>query len=514
MIKINNVKANYFLLIFLAAVSVRSINLTQPLLEGAATRQVENAMIASNFYQDKLNILYPYLNDFGKDPAYQMIEFQLIPFLGAIIYRLAGGVYESLLRCIIIFFFGLSAVFLCKLVRYYFDKTLALCAVFVFSFSPISIYLGRAFHYEMPMLFFILASLYYFSLWRDREKRIYLFISAICCSVALLLKVINSYVLFILLFLAAEKFRGKIFRKLDLYIFAGIILLFTVPWYMHARSVMVRYPNMYSFYYNDTLSFMWQMMKFWLSNSLFYKINFDNLVTYTLTPLGFGLAIAGFFIKSENKNDRLMYVWLLSACILFIAAPAEATQGYYQIHLLLPCSLLIGKSVTKLAKLNFFDKAIFGRKLFIPAILLIVFVVVTRYSIGLYRVPESLGNVVKTGKVVQSLIKKDDLLIASAGNSAELLYYCNRRGWPFMIDLEAKRQQDKTDGTDVSKKIYDPIEVLERLRKEGAGYFVSASKENEFLKNKTFSEYMFTNYKLIKESPDYIIFDLRGKEKR
>ncbi|MDP1853052.1 MAG: glycosyltransferase family 39 protein [Candidatus Omnitrophota bacterium] len=514
MIKINNIKANYFLLIFLAAVSLRSVNLTQPLLEGAATRQVENAMIARNFYQDKLDIFYPYLNDFGKDPAYQMIEFQLIPFLGAIIYRLLGGVYEPVLRCIIIFFFGLSTVFLYKLLKYYFDRTLALCAVFVFSFSPISIYLGRAFHYEMPMLFFILASLYYFSLWMDRKKRIYLFISALCCSVALLLKVINFYVIFILLFLAAEKFRGKIFKKLDLYIFAGIVFLFVVPWYMHARSVMVRYPNMYSFYYNDTFGFMWKMMKFWLSNPLFYKINFDNLVTYTLTPLGFGLAIAGFFMKSENRNDRLIYAWLLSACILFIAAPAEATQGYYQIHFLVPCSLLIGKALTKLIKLNFFGKTTFDRKLFICALLLIVFVVVTRYSIGLYRVPESLGNVVKTGKVVQSLTKNEDLLIASAGNSAELLYYSNRSGWPFMIDLEAKRQQDKTDGTDVSRKIYDPIEVLERLRKEGAGYFVSASKENEFLKNKIFSEYMFANYKLIRETPDYIIFDLRGKEKR
>lgn len=506
----NNIKKYYFLIVLFIAVLIRCINLNQPLLEGSATRQVENAMIARNFYQDKLDIFYPYLNDYGKDPVYQLVEFQLIPFIGTVIYRILGGVYEPVLRCIIIFFFALSTVVLYKLVRYYFDETLALCSVFVFSFSPISIYLGRAFHYEMPMIFFILVTLYCFSLWKDKGRPIYIFISSFSFGLALLLKITNFYIILILIFLALNKFREKIFKKVELYIFLGITLMVVLPWYIHARAVMVKFPNKYSIYYINSFGFIWQMIKYWLANPVFYKINFDNLVTYTLTPLGFTLAIAGFFIKVKDKNEWLMYVWLASACILFALVPAQATQGYYQIHLLLPCSLLIGRSIKRLINLEFFGNGAF-KKIFIFLFSIAVSLVVLRYAIGFYKVPENRRNIVKAGKEIQRLTQKDDLIIASVENSPELLYYCNRSGWPFTIDMEAKKLQDKTEGTDISNQIYDPIAILEQLRKEGADYFVSASVEREFLKNKEFLDYMFKNYKVLIKNSKFVIFDLRER---
>jgi len=506
-----NIRKYYFLIIIFVAVLIRCINLTQPLLEGGSTRQVENAMIARNFYENKLDIFYPYLNDYGKDPVYQLVEFQLIPFIGAVIYRILGGVYEPVLRCIIIFFFALSVVVLYKFVKYYFDETLALCSVFVFSFSPISIYLGRAFHYEMPMIFFMLLTLYCFSLWKDTMKPIYIFIFSISFGLALLLKAINFYIILILIYLALNKFREKIFKKAELYVFLGVTSMVVLSWYIHAHAVMVKFPNKYSIYYINSFGYIWQMIKYWLVNPVFYKINFDNLVTYTLTPLGFTLAIVGFFLKMENKNELLIYVWLLSACILFAFVPAQAGQGYYQIHFLIPCGLLIGKSVKKLINLDFFNSGILNKKLFVFCILIIVSVVVTRYSIGFYRVPANFRNVVKAGAEIQRLTKKEDLIIASIENSPELLYYCNRNGWPLMIDEEARRERDETEAIDVSNRIYDPIRILEQFRKEGAAYFVSASVEKEFLANQEFSNYMFRNYRALTKNSEFIIFDLKEK---
>jgi hypothetical protein len=149
------------------------------------------------------------------------------------------------------------------------------------------------------------------------------------------------------------------------------------------------------------------------------------------------------------------------------------------------------------------------------ALFIIIFLVIFRYSYAYFRVPENFRHVVETGKAVDELTERDALVIASIENGPDLVYYCNRKGWFFRIDMEEKRKEDIVERKYDPNRSYDPIAILEQLREEGgASCFASASKENEFLRNERFSRYMFENYKVIKETPYFIIFDIKTKIKQ
>lgn len=512
------IKKYYFLIILFVAVAIRCINLTQPLLEGASTRQTENAMIARNFYQDKdskLDIFYPYLVDRGGKKAYQLVEFPLIPFLGALMYFLLGGVYEFALRATSIFFFICAVIMLNKLAKFFFNEEVALYSVFVFSFSPLNIYLSRAFQYEMAMIFFIMSAIYYYAHWIQSKSAYKLILSAFCFAIAVLLKIPNLYLIPILFYLIFKEFKRKAYFKLQFYLFFGFVFILAFLWYRHAYNVMTTYPNPYSVYYTEGFDYIIRNIKYYLTHKMFYKTNFDNLITYTLTPIGFALGIFGLLLDVDgHKLRNVFYVWLLSVMAFFMLTPAQSMQGYYQIHLLPIFAIMIGKCITVLRRSGFlFDKGmLFNKKINFVALFAAIFFIVLRYSYAYFHVPENFRHVVETGKTIEQLTEKNALVIASIENGPDLVYYCNRRGWPFMVHLEEKKKYDIANGEDITGRIYDPIFYLENLRDSGAKYFASASLE-EFLSNKRFSKYMFEHYRVIKQTPHFIIFDVKEKIK-
>ncbi|MDP3787098.1 MAG: glycosyltransferase family 39 protein [Candidatus Omnitrophota bacterium] len=500
----------YFFIILFCSVAIRVINIRQPILEGASTRQVENAMIARNYFNNQLNILYPYLTDNGNQKVYQLVEFQGIPFLAAVIHRLRGEADEANLRSISIFFFVLASIMLFKLAEYYFSTEIAFYSAIVFMLSPLSIYLSRAFQNEMPMIAFAVSAIYFFSRYLEQKSLISFIASAICLEAAILLKIPNLYLFIPLLFLAYIRFGKRLWTKPFIYLFLLFIGAIAFFWYRHAHYVMTTYPNKYSIYFTGNFGYMLNNLKHYLPQVDFYKVHFDNLVTYTLTPIGFSLLILGLLIRFNDRRQRVIYIWLAGVFLFFVIVPAQSWQGYYQIHLLPIFSILIGNAVykiknSKLLEDNFLDKRIVA-SIFSIIILFTVF----RYSYAYYKVPENFRYVVETGKAIDLLTEKDALVICSIENGPDLVYYSNRKGWPFTIDLEAKRKLDILQGEDVTGRTYDPVIYLEQLRAEGASYFASASM-SEFLGHEKFSKYMRENYKVVKETPHFIVFDLRNK---
>jgi uncharacterized membrane protein len=180
---------------------VRAINLNQPLLEGASTRQVQTAMIARNFYNRGFRLFYPQVDNFGNNPGYLMQEFYIIPFIAAIFYKLLGGVNEWVLRLLSLLAFIIATIMIYKLTTYYFNKKMGIISTLCFTISPLSIYLGRAVHPEMLMIFFNMATIYAFSRWIYEDRNIYGAWAVISFIFAVLLKVPNLYLILPILFI-------------------------------------------------------------------------------------------------------------------------------------------------------------------------------------------------------------------------------------------------------------------------------------------------------------------------
>ena len=125
-----------------------------------------------------------------------------------------------------------------------------------------------------------------------------------------------------------------------------------------------------------------------------------------------------------------------------------------------------------------------------------------------YKPIERFKHVPETGEAVQRLTGPQDLIIGSMDAGPTLVYYSHRHGWGFEVNREGTEEEFAFYGVK-NKKILDPIADLENLKGQGAVVFAAANKA-QFLDNASFAKYMYKNYKVLEETDNYIIFDLRG----
>ncbi len=498
------------IIIILFGSLVRAINLNQPLLEGASTRQVQTAMIARNYYNHGFKLFYPQVDNFGDNPGYLMQEFYIIPFIAALLYKLLGGVHESILRLLSVFSYIIATIMIYKLARYYFNKKIGIISALCFTISPLSIYLGRAVHSEMAMIFFNLATIYSFSKWLYEDKAYYGLLSIISFIMTVALKVPNLYLLLPLAFISYIRYGPSFIKNFKWWFFFIASLIPIAMFNYFEYLVRIGYPN--AAMENFKLEVILKYIRIYLTQKLYYKKVFEDLVTYTLTPVGVTLFLAALLTKLKDRKEVMFYVWISGVIIFFLLMPAQSIQGYYQIHFLPIACIFIAKIANIFFESEFYRGNFIGKKAFLSLSLFFIFIIVFRYSYAYFRIPENFRYVVEAGKAIEGLTEKDALVIASIENGPDLVYYSNRKGWPFMIDREAVREEEENLRQGVGL-IYNPIKYLEHLRAHGADYFASASTR-EFMSHKEFSKYMFDNYRILLRTPNYIIFDLKARQPR
>jgi 4-amino-4-deoxy-L-arabinose transferase-like glycosyltransferase len=492
-------------LIILCGAAIRMFYLNQPLLEGALTRQAHTAMIARNFYHHGFKLFYPQAEGLGNYPFYLMQEFYIIPYLAALFYWFLGGVHEWVLRLISCGFYILACLMLFRMARYYYNERAANFSALLFSLSPLSIYLGRAVHPEMAIAFLNISAVYYFSRWMDGDKAFCGLLAGLSFVLSVLLKLPDLYMLLPLLFLAYRKYGASFLGKKKLLIFllacGTPIALFNY----HQQLVRVAFPNygMESFKFSTGLRYI----GLFLANKDFYKIMFDNLATYTLTPLGFGIFLLSLFLRRQKKTETVFPAWLLAVAAFFLLAPAQSLQGYYQIHLLAPACVIMGRFVDLFSESQLYRENFIRRRIFLALLALFAGIMVLRYSYAYYRVPPNLRYVVDTGKALNRLTQPDALIITTGDRSCGLLYYCGRRGWVLDIDTSDKKNRHII-GEAKENAAKDIILRFESFKKSGA-QFLACSSADEFFASEGFASYMLKNYRPLVNNGRYIIFDLR-----
>ena len=156
-------------LIGLAAIAVRLIAITQPFIDNWSWRESDVAAIARNFLESGFRFAYPQIDWAGDAAGYVGTEFPLLPFTAALIYKFTG-VHEWIGRLETVLFFAASLPVFYLLVRRIFNESVALWALFFYSFAPLSIAASRAFIPDLPSLSLSLAGLYFFLRWVEMRK--------------------------------------------------------------------------------------------------------------------------------------------------------------------------------------------------------------------------------------------------------------------------------------------------------------------------------------------------------
>ena len=413
--------------IFFIALVFRLWGVTNPLLDFHGWRQTLTATIAYNFYVDGMNVFNPSPNRLNQLGAH---EFPLYTYLIAILYKILGF-HEIMGRLVAIAFSMGSLWFLYLLGKRYFDKTSAIVACGFFAVLPFSVYYSRTFMPEAAMLFFSISMVYMFARWLDTGKWSDFIFASLFATLAFLVKLPTLYMGGPLLFLAWNKFRGKIFYQPRLYLFVVMILAPPALWYSYiARLQFETYggANVWLDMLKD-----WEILltlRYW--KLIFWTRLVEKMFAFTVFPF----LVLGMWATTQNKERYVLHTWFFSICAYFvIAAKYNFIHEYYQVPIIPVGCLFAGKFIADFYRQN--ASGAWNKRVWL-VLIMIVFIPIH----SIYKLNKRLNyndSYIKLGEEIKENTEPDDLIIANQVNaSPQIFYYGQRKGWGVTFDQKLK----------------------------------------------------------------------------
>lgn len=214
--------------------------------------QCQRASIAQCYYEDSMNFFKPRVQRYTPDGGITGMEFPIIYYTGAVLYKLFGF-HEIYLRLVslIIVTVGLFVGSL-LLHRYLKNYILSLCIIGSAYFSPVLLYYTPNFMPDAPGIAFVLMAWHFLFKYKNEHKPRHLNLFVTFGTLAALLKVI-SLMLFIIVvaIIILDKLKfykkeitGDIFYKnwrVLIGVCIGTFIVFS--WYWYARWLAVNYHN-------------------------------------------------------------------------------------------------------------------------------------------------------------------------------------------------------------------------------------------------------------------------------
>jgi 4-amino-4-deoxy-L-arabinose transferase-like glycosyltransferase len=471
-------------------------------------RPPENASIALNYYLNGFHLLYPQIFWGGNGPGYVEMEFPIVQYATALLYKILG-VHEAV-GVILPFLSAFGIVLMVYLfAKHVFDPAVGFLAGFFVAISPPLIGFTSAFEVDPSMLFFSLLGLYAFVRWVDDERWTHFFVAAISTAMAILIKPTALYIGILFSFLCVKKYGWAFLRKSRVWIFTVLALFPAVLWYYHAHLLYQEYHNTFGILSGGGLKLA--VPRIFLMPS-FYTRTLVRMIVYLMTPCVFVFFAYG--LAAYRKGDRgvIAYVWFAAALFYLMVVAVGAYTGYQYLLPVIPPGAVLA-SVGFLSFLNKygerfqFTKALEHRAAFIATgafIFLLNVVAIT--SIYKYRVGDFSGNFWmmerKSGEAVKKIAAPGSLVIVADSNQdpvppeesmtpPEMFYFSDHRGWYLAF---AWLNQD----------------VIERLKLKGARYFVvSGFYISDFRRDKQpMYDSLTTRYRTLMDNDDGLVLDL------
>ncbi|HCN36475.1 MAG TPA: hypothetical protein DIS94_02010, partial [Bacteroidetes bacterium] len=174
---------------------------------------------------------------------------------------------------------------------------------------------------------------------------------------------------------------------------------------------------------------------FLLINPEFYNSVFlKSIVERQLTFAGFIMFLIGLFLK-RNKKIEFLFDWWLIAIIFFIlfVSQGNLAQEYYQLPIVVPASVFIGKFLNKCLDFSVFKKSFSFKQKFISSGSAFLFIVLILLSV--LRIENLLSKETKSKELteltetVEKNSNNSDKIISLTQGNPVLFYNVNRKGW-------------------------------------------------------------------------------------
>jgi len=333
---------------FLAAV-IWSIGISRP-VDLPNWHEFDYSSIARNFVHEGNNILLPRIDWRGDGPGYTEMEFPLIPWVMAQLYRVFG-IHEIIGRLLSLAFALLSLWVFRRLALKVLSEPAALIATLFMAVSHEMTMVATAIQPEALMLLCSLLAVYYFVDWQEGSSWSS-FALAICSfSLAMLIKSPAAHLAIFFLVWVLLKDGLAVFRKLSLYLFALLSFLPPLLWYSYAATLWHRFHNSMGVSNEDH----------WLGLDMLRRpkviVNFVSIEMIYVFGFGAFLVVLAAVVYGRLKSpvNRLALSWSLAVAIYLVVIIRTAGANwavYYHVVAIPPLALLFGVGISQTGAWN------------------------------------------------------------------------------------------------------------------------------------------------------------------
>ena len=467
-------------IIILGAFLVRLYRFDNPIADWHSWRQADTSSVSRNFAKNGFDLLHPRMDNIsnvqsGKDnpQGYFFVEFPLYNAAQAGLFKTFGILsIEEWGRIVSIISSCLITLFLYLIVRRHSNQAIGLLVAFFYAFTPYNIYYGRTILADTSMVMATLGGIYFFGRWIDKSSKgtsyLSLLLATIFTASAFLLKPFALFFILPIVYLAFRHFGLKTFLKWQLWLFAIISLVPLIWW----RTWITQFPEGIP-------------ASAWLFNGngirfrpAFFRWIFYERITVLISGY-FGTVFTLFGIYKLVKIKEWMFFasfFVSSLLYLFVIATGNVQHDYYQIPIMPSMAIIFGIGAYSLYKVTF--------KKFPIGIFILVASLIGAFYFSWHQVRDYFNinnrSIIIAGEAVDKLTPKDAKVIANYNGDSSFLYQTKRKGWASFEDS------------------------LPKMVGKGATYLVLVNPTRE-------DQGLAKEYKIISQTKDYVLFDLKGK---
>lgn len=448
--------------------------------------------MARNFVEERYNILYPRIDWRGTSSGEVECEFPIYQFVLASMYGFFG-VHETIGRFLSLIFSLTTVVGVYLVSKRVATASVGLWAAFFFAVLPMPVFFGRTVMPEALLIAACTYAVFWFMKWTDSNSLRLLFSSAAALAIACLIKPPTLYLGLPLAFLAIRKHGVRTLARLELWIFAAVVMGSVALWYVHVHQFKATTGLTFGVWeYGSDKWGNWNLVGSWA----FWEKVFVRRIPYlVLSSLGLPLLIIGLVRPPHSAEEKVFSLWL-AGMLVFIVVVAKGVfvHDYYLLPATVPVCYFLGKAASWGLSKDW-HHARWVRVSFAVCVIGSIIVSLITYGKWLRQESPIKSPAFQVAQVACRELPRKALVLAVDKGDPMMLYYSEKKGWrSFPRDLTER--------------------FVTTLAAQGADYILGVHKDfadDDAMKN---LERLLDQYEVVLNNGSFFIVRLDGKEQK
>ena len=399
----------------LLGAALRLVNINAPIIGVHSWRQADTAGLARNFHLNHLPIWLPQVDWGGAGSGYAETDFPIYSFGVSLLYQLFG-VQEWLARGLSLLC-SIGAIYLIqRLGSNLFGREAGWWGALFFALLPLSVFYGRSVQPEALLMLSSALALERGLAFQQRGGKLNLSLAGLGLAAASLIKVLPLFWLGVPLLALG-------WRRWQLWLVGGLVLIATVAWYWHAHQLFLETGLSFGFWGGKASRYSWGDLLNW-------RYWGDILLRFSLRGLGLvglPLLIWGLWLPAQSKQEKILPLGLLAVLLAGALAPSSSyIHEYYQLPLLLFACPLLGKAWQDLWK----RATSIGRRWLVIGFCLLVLISLTVLRLNYWNLENVASSPIWAhAQEIKAQTPSNKPLVSVTAGDPTLLYLSDRKGW-------------------------------------------------------------------------------------